>query len=359
MENLENLKRFWKNKKIFITGHTGFKGTWLSVILNYLGSKIYGYSLLPQKNSLFNQTKIKHFLYSNISGNLNDIKKLKKAMMKAKPEIIFHLAAQPLVIESYNKPITTFESNVLGTANVLECIRSIKSIKSVLIITTDKVYKINKNNKSYKETDYLDGIDPYSASKVGAEIITSSYIKSFFYNSKLKHKISTVRAGNVIGGGDFSKNRLIPDIIKGINTKKRIIIRNPNNIRPWQHVLDPLVGYLILAEKQYKNKLTQINHSWNFGPNQNNFKKVKDVIRYILKIHKFKFRVLKNNKYKETNVLKLNSSKAKKILKWSSKWSLSKALDKTLDWNVKVKKGGSPKSICEHQFLMYINKKKS
>ncbi len=359
MESLKDLKKFWKNKKVFITGHTGFKGTWLSIVLNYLESKIYGYSLVPQKNCLFNKAAVKKLMFSHTHGDINNINKLKKNIIKAKPEIVFHLAAQPLVIDSYNKPLQTLRTNIMGTANLLESIRSVKSIKAVLIITTDKVYKIQKKNRKYKELDRLEGDDPYSASKVGAEIVTNSYIKSFFKNSKLRSKISTVRAGNVIGGGDYSNNRLVPDIIKGINLKKRIIIRNPNNIRPWQHVLDPLIGYLILAKRLYKNKVDQKNSSWNFGPNKNNFQKVSDVIKYILRIEKFKFKIIKNKNYKETNILKLDSSKAKKILKWSSKWSLSETLNKTLEWNKLVKKGVSPKYICEQQFLMYINKKKS
>ena len=181
------------------------------------------------------------------------------------------MAAQPLVIESYKNPLETFNTNIIGTLNLLESIRNVKSVKSVIIVTTDKVYKINKKNKSYKELDQLGGFDPYSASKVGAEIITDSYIQSFFKNSILKNKISTVRAGNVIGGGDFSKNRLVPDIIFAINNRKKLKIRNPQYIRPWQHVLDPLLGYLILAKKQYLNKINYNQHAWNFGPSNKNF----------------------------------------------------------------------------------------
>jgi CDP-glucose 4,6-dehydratase len=356
MENIDNLKKFWNKKKVFITGHTGFKGTWLSIMLKYLNSKVYGYSLRPEKKSLFNKSGIAKDLALNTYSDIQNIDKLEKSIKKSKPEIIFHLAAQPLVLESYSKPLKTFNTNVIGTLNLLECIRKIKSVKSVIIITTDKVYKINKKNKSYKEIDQLSGYDPYSASKVGAEIVTESYIKSFFYNSKLQKKISTVRAGNVIGGGDISKNRLIPDIIKAINSRRKITIRNPNHIRPWQHVLDPLMGYLILAKKQYEKKINNEIHSWNFGPNKSNFKKVIDIVKYVKSLQNFNFTLLKTKKFKETNILKLNSMKARKKLNWVSKWNLTESLKKTLEWNTSLKNGDQVREICEKQFLNYIKK---
>ena len=358
MESLENLKKFYNKKKIFITGHTGFKGTWLCIILNYLNSNIYGYSLSPEKNSLFNKSKIIKNLSSNTYADINNISELKKKIRLSKPEIIFHLAAQPLVIDSYKEPLKTFNTNIMGTGNLLECLRNTKSVKSVVIITTDKVYRIKKKNKNYKELDELGGFDPYSMSKVGAEILTDSYIKSFFKNSKLQNKVSTVRAGNVIGGGDFSKNRLVPDIINSINNKNKLKIRNPNHIRPWQHVLDPLIGYLILAKKQYKNNINNDReHAWNFGPNKDSFKKVIDVVKYIQQIENFNYIFIKNKKFHETNTLKLNSDKAKKKLNWSCQWNLLETLKKTIEWNEITKKGVSAKNICEQQFLMYINKK--
>ena len=289
MENIKRLKKFWSKKRVLITGHTGFKGSWLSIILTYLNSTVDGYSLKPKKNSLFNKSMILQKLNSNTYANINDSTRLKKKIRDCKPEIIFHLAAQPLVIESYKDPLKTLNTNIIGTANLLESIRNIKSIKSVVIITTDKVYKIKKNNRLYKELDQLGGFDPYSASKVGAEIVVESYIKSFFENSNLRNRISTARAGNVIGGGDFSENRLIPDIVSAINNKKKLKVRNPNHIRPWQHVLDPLMGYLILAEKQYTNKMDNNEHTWNFGPKKNNFKKVIDIVKYIKTSQQFEY----------------------------------------------------------------------
>ena len=357
MENLDSLKKFWGKKKVFITGHTGFKGSWLSIILTYLNSTVHGFSLKPKKNSLFNKSMISKNLRSNTYADINNIKKLKKKIRQYNPEIIFHLAAQPLVLDSYKEPLKTFNTNIIGTLNLLEIIRKVKSVKSVVIITTDKVYKITKNNKIYKEFDQLGGIDPYSASKVGAEIVVDSYIKSFFKNLNLKNRVSTARAGNVIGGGDFSQNRLVPDIINAINNNKKLNIRNPNHIRPWQHVLDPLMGYLILAKGQYTNSIDNKEHAWNFGPNESNFKKVIDIVKYIKKRQHFKFSILKTKNLKETNILKLNSIKAKKKLSWFSKWNLAQSLEKTLEWNKNTKNGISAKDMCERQFLLYLNKK--
>lgn len=358
MENLNDLKKFYKNKRIFITGHTGFKGTWLSIILSYLNANIFGYSLAPEKKSLFEITKIKNKFSSNTYATISNIKNLKKKMKMSNPEIVFHLAAQPLVIESYKKPLETFNTNLIGTLHLLECLRDIKSIKSVIIVTTDKVYKINKKNKSYKEFDQLGGIEPYSVSKVGAEIATACYIKSFFQNSKLKNRISIARAGNVIGGGDFAKNRLVPDIIKCINNKKKLKIRNPNHVRPWQHVLDPIVGYLILAKKQYVKKINDNNEfAWNFGPKKQNFKKVYEVVKHIQKFESFKYSIDKKKNFHEAPFLKLDSTKAKLKLDWICKWNLSKAIKRTVEWNRDIKENFSPKNKCVQQFLMYINNK--
>ena len=350
-------KKFWIGKKVFITGHTGFKGSWLIIILNKLRAKIYGYSLKPKKKSLFNQSKISKNLSSNTYADIENINLLKNKLKIAKPEIVFHLAAQPLVIESYKNPLKTFKTNIMGTVNLLECLRDIKSVKSVVIITTDKVYKINKKNKTYKELDELGGLDPYSSSKVGAEIVVNSYIKSFFQKTNLKNKISTVRAGNVIGGGDYSDNRLIPDILKSINNKSKLEIRNPNSIRPWQHVIEPLVGYLILAEYQFKGKIFENNNVWNFGPNKKNFKKVIDVIKIVKKLKFFNCSINENNIFEETAILKLNSDKAKNKLKWFSKINLEASLKEVFDWNHQVNNNNTAKEVCEKQFLMYINKK--
>tara|TARA_B100000780_G_scaffold102603_1_gene71767 strand:- start:5006 stop:6079 length:1074 start_codon:yes stop_codon:yes gene_type:complete len=350
-----NLKNFWKNKNVFITGHTGFKGTWLSLFLNLQGAHIFGYSLKPKKISLFNQTKSAKFCKKNFYSDINNLKKLKKNLSKSRPEIIFHLAAQPLVSESYSDPVKTFNINIMGTVNLLEAARNVKSIKSIVIITTDKVYKINNSNKSYDENDEVGGKDPYSSSKACAEIIVNSYIESFTKKSNLNNKVSTARSGNVLGGGDYSKNRLLPDILSAINHNKELIIRNPQHVRPWQHVIEPLYGYILLAQKQYEEKINTSNHAWNFGPKKSNFVKVSEIIKKIKKIKKLKKTIVKKSNMRETKILKLNSNKAIKNLKWKSKWNIDQTLEKIITWNDLSKKSKNIKNICEEQIVDYLN----
>ena len=354
MDNIKILKKFWKGKKVFITGHTGFKGSWMCILLNMLSSRIYGYSLKPKKISLFNQTNCKKFIKKSYYENINDVKKLEKRINDVKPDILFHLAAQPLVSQSFIDPLETFNTNIIGTINVLNSVRKNKSLKSVVIITTDKVYKIKKTNKYYSEKDELGGNDPYSASKVCAEIVTLSYINSFFKKTNIKNKISTARSGNVIGGGDYSKNRLIPDVIKIINSKKIFELRNPNHIRPWQHVIEPILGYLNLAQSQYQKKIIDINPNWNFGPNKKSFVKVIDIIKKIQKIKKIKVKIKTKQNFFETEVLKLDSKKAKKFLKWYPKWDLNKSISNVIEWNDLFRKSKNAKKICEDQITNYL-----
>ena len=348
-------KNFWKNKKVFITGHTGFKGTWLSLFLNLQGAHIFGYSLKPKKLSLFNQTKSAGFCKKNFYSDINNLQKLKKNLLESRPEIIFHLAAQPLVSESYSDPVKTFNTNIIGTVNLLEAARNVNSVRSIVIITTDKVYKINNSNKGYVENDEVGGKDPYSSSKACAEIIVNSYIESFTKKSTLKNKISTARSGNVLGGGDYSKNRLVPDILSAINQNKELIIRNPQHVRPWQHVIEPLYGYILLAQKQYEKKINISNHAWNFGPRKNNFVKVSKIINKINKIKKIKKVIFKKSDMKETKILKLNSNKAVKNLKWKPKWNIDQTLEKIITWNDLSKKNKNIKNICEEQIVDYLN----
>ena len=245
-------KNFWKNKKVFVTGHTGFKGSWLCLLLNYLGAQVTGYSLTPKtKPSLYNLANIKKHIKKSIIADVRDYNKLFNSVKKSQCSIVFHMAAQPLVRESYQHPKETFDTNFSGSLNILECVKNLKKIKTAIIITTDKVYDITKN-KIFKETDPLNGLDPYSSSKVCVEFLYNSYFKSFFSNKK--QMVATVRAGNVIGGGDYSSDRLIPDIFKSIASKKKFYLRNPNSVRPWQHVLEPLAGYMILAQNIHKKK---------------------------------------------------------------------------------------------------------
>ena len=347
-------KNFWKNKKVFITGHTGFKGSWLSLFLNYLGADVTGYSLAPNsKPSLFNLAKIKNVIKKSIIADVRDYKRLNSELDKSKATIVFHLAAQPLVRLSYIHPKDTFDVNFTGTLNILHAIKKIQRIKTGIIITTDKVYDISKN-KIFKEEDTLKGSDPYSASKVCVEFLYNSYQKSFF--SKSNKMIATVRAGNVIGGGDYSLDRLIPDIYKSSLKNKQILIRNPNAIRSWQHVLEPLCGYLLLAENIHNKKINKLEQHWNFGPNLSSCKSVKYLTQYLSR--KLKLKIVldkkKSNLFKpETSILRLSNYKSRKFLSWHPKWSINKSLDKILQWNEDVKYKNTS-DVCVDQIKEYL-----
>ena len=349
-------EKFWKKKKVFITGHTGFKGSWLCIFLKFLGAEVTGYSLKPKtKPSLYNLAKINRIIKKSVIADVRDYKRLYREIKNSNATIVFHLAAQPLVRYSYLLPKETFDTNVLGSLNILECVRKIKKIKSSIIITTDKVYD-NSKNKIFKETDKLGGVDPYSSSKVCVEHLFSSYINSFFKKSQ-NQKLATVRAGNVIGGGDYSEDRIIPDIYRFAKKNKKIILRNPNSTRPWQHVLEPLSGYLLLAEKLSKNKLNKVYQSWNFGPNISNCKSVKYIADYFAKFLKLKIKIAKNNSkdFKpETSYLRLSNYKARKVLKWHPRWSLNKSLNKILEWNNNPK-SKDYKKMCENQIRNYLS----
>jgi len=325
-----NKLSFFKGKKIFITGHTGFKGSWLSYILFLSGAKVTGYSLRPKnKNDNFYllnlDKKIKNY-YCDVRNR----KSLETAIVNCKPQIVFHLAAQALVKESYKNPYFTFKTNVVGTMNMLEILTGLKSLRSAIIITSDKCYKNLEKKTGYSETDEIGGEDPYSASKAAAENIFYSYLKSFFKNKK-KIGLVSVRAGNVIGGGDWSNDRIIPDLVKSIMNKKKFVIRNPKSTRPWQHVFDLLNGYLLISQKIYANN--KFNGSWNFGPNRSHIKVI-EVIGKLLKnmgINKI-FYIKPDKTIKETKLLSLKIDKSKKILKWKPKLDIKKTLEMTAEW---------------------------
>ena len=346
---------FWKNKRVFITGHTGFKGSWLCIFLNLLGAKIVGYSLKPKSQpNLFDLAKVKKILQKSVIADVRDYKKLYSEIKRSNANILFHLAAQPLVRYSYLYPKKTFDTNMSGTLNILECVRKIKKVRSTIIITSDKVYDIS-NNKIFKETDKLGGTDPYSVSKVCCEYIFSSYINSFF-KENFKQRLATVRAGNVIGGGDYSEDRLIPDIYASAKKTKKIILRNPQSVRPWQHVLEPLSGYLILAQYLYNNKLREQIQNWNFGPNLSSCKSVRYVAERFAKALNLKIKIFKskNKIFKsETNLLRLNNLKSRKYLNWKPKWKLNKSIDKIIDWN-REKQNKKPINICEEQIKEFL-----
>ena len=324
---------FWKNKSVFITGHTGFKGSWLTLMLKNLGANIYGYALNPITNpNFFDGLKLGNLLNNDLRDDILDYKKLVKAITKAKPDILFHLAAQSSVLESYNNPASTVSTNVMGTANVLEAVRKIKSIQSVVIVTTDKVYQNLEEGIPFKEDSKLGGHDIYSSSKAACEILTQSYIKSFFFESKCN--VATVRSGNCIGGGDWTKDRIIKDCVESFVKNKPLIIRNPNSTRPWQHVIEPLFGYLKLAEKLYISKNNKFVGSWNFGPNRKNLK-VLDLANIGKKIFKSNSKIIinkKSKKFYESKYLALNSKKAMAMLGWKIMLSNKLSLQFTFDW---------------------------
>ena len=332
--NFKSLSKFWKGKKVFLTGHTGFKGSWFTIFLNLLGAKVAGYSLKPNINpNLYDLAKLDEEIHKTTFGDIRDYSKLKNSIKKFSPDFVVHMAAQSLVRESYVNPKYTYEVNTLGTVNILNILNELKFIKSALIITTDKVYLNNNKKSHYEENDLLGGFDPYSNSKSCAELVVNSYNQSFFEEKNIF--VATARAGNVIGGGDFSKDRILPDYIRSLLKKKRLILRSPNSIRPWQHVIDPLYGYLLLLMKLYKKeKIT--NNGFNFGPKKSNNKSVNDVINLINKDFKNSVRVIKKIKssknYHESKILMLNSDKSKKILNWQTKYNLEQSIKLTSFW---------------------------
>ena len=322
----------FKNKKVLITGHTGFKGSWLSLWLKNLNSNVLGVSLnIPTTPSHYNALGLRNEI-RNEFVNIRDLTKLKKIFRKFKPDFVFHLAAQPLVKYSYENPELTFNTNSIGTLNVLECLRETKKNCIAVIITSDKVYKNKEIKRGYKENDILGGVDPYSASKASAELIIDSYFNSFLkYKKNLR--IGMARAGNVIGGGDWSENRLIPDCIKSWSINSTVKIRNPYSTRPWQHVLDAVYGYLLLAIKLKKNRKLN-GQAFNFGPSaQNNFKVI-DILKLMKKFWKsikWNINVKKNNHY-ESSLLKLNSNKSKKYLNWKANLNFVESVKYTIEW---------------------------
>jgi len=349
-------ENFWKNKKILITGHTGFKGSWLTIWLKKLGADVIGFSnSIPTNPSLFEIADIEDGIKS-VVGDIQNYEFLKETISKYEPEIIFHMAAQSLVIRSYSNPIDTFSTNVMGTVNLLYAIKETKKSKVVINVTSDKCYENNESLEGYSEDDPMGGYDPYSSSKGCAELITKSFRKSFFgSDSKNNVGLASVRAGNVIGGGDWGENRLIPDIIRAVKNKENMKIRNPNAIRPWQHVLDPLNGYINLAEKLWDDQ-TQYSEGWNFGPEKNEVKSVSWIIKKFNDLWKNKMNwEIDNNELHEASNLILNCQKAKSKLGWNSKINTETALKWTIEWYEKFFDGKNMREITEEQIVEFQN----
>lgn len=328
---------FYNGKKVFITGHTGFKGSWLCRILMNAGAQVTGYSLdPPTEPSLYRIAGIEKGITS-IIGDIRDYKALNDAINQSQPEIIFHLAAQPIVRDSYRNPVYTFETNIMGTVNILECARNCESVKSVLNVTTDKVYLNREWEWGYRENEMLDGYDPYSNSKSCSELVTHSYKNSFFDEKGVA--VSTARAGNVIGGGDFANDRIIPDCVRAAFSNQEILVRNPNSIRPYQHVLEPLFAYLMIAEKQFEDG--SYAGYYNVGPDEGNCIQTGELVDYFIKYwgEGIRMTVGNVNGPHEANFLKLDCSKIKRVFGWKPCWSAEKAVEKTVEWTRTWQKG--------------------
>lgn len=358
MQNYQDICNFYKGKRVLITGHTGFKGSWLSFWLKKMGAIVVGYSLDPKtEEDFFVSTKLHNHII-DARGDIRNFVNLAEIFKANKPEIVFHLAAQPLVSRAYTDPYETFETNIMGTVNLLKAFQLNISSKTCLIITTDKVYKNEEKNRGYKEKDKLGGHDPYSASKAAVELIVESWRSSFFSGKENFKSISTVRAGNVIGGGDWSEDRLIPDLFKSIISDSDFEVRNPNSIRPWQHVLEPLYGYLILAYKMSIDKFSY-NDSYNFGPKETLQKTVFQLVNDIAKLSNFNKIVIKDQlNIHETKILKLNSSKVSKVLGWSSRLTYLETIKMINEWySNKMKKDYY--EMANKQIDFYISKIKN
>lgn len=324
--------QFWKNKKVLITGHTGFKGGWLSVWLNQLGAKVYGYSLIPENApNLYTVLNIEDIIEESIIGDIRDFNEFRKRLLQIEPDIILHLAAQPIVRTSYVDPILTYQTNVDGTINLLQIARELKNLKVLVNVTTDKVYLNREVNYAYVENDQLGGFDPYSCSKACSELITSSFRSSFF--DQLNISIATARAGNVIGGGDWSADRIIPDAFRALSNNENLLVRSPNSIRPWQHVLEPLFGYILLCQKLYfYNPLN--NSAWNFGPSDENGVDVLTIVNMLKNLlgDSFNFEISEKVKLHEAQILKINSAKSNLELNWYPKWDIQSTILETTSW---------------------------
>lgn len=366
MEDMVNA--FWQRRKVFLTGHTGFKGSWLALWLDQLGADVMGYALPPHTTpNLFTMAEVAGGMTSVI-GDLSALEQLKASLVRHRPEIVLHLAAQSLVRASYQDPIRTYETNVLGTARLLEAVRACDSVRAVVIITTDKVYENQEWVWAYRENDPLGGHDPYSNSKACAEFVTRAYRDSFFPPAKYaEHKvaIASARAGNVIGGGDWAADRLIVDIIRAFTSGETLRIRNPNATRPWQHVLEPLRGYLTLAEKLYEHG-PQFSGAWNFGPHYSDAQSVQWIVEHLAarwaalsSAAPPRWQVDDGPHPHEANMLKLDWTKASRDLVWSPSLSLPEALDFTLDWYRDVQAGHNARQKCLTQLNQYQQKLES
>ncbi len=343
---------FWRDKTVFLTGHTGFKGGWITHWLYELGASVHGYSLEPPTQpNFFTETKLQKRLAGSTIADIRDLAALTSSLKIAKPDIIFHMAAQPLVRESYNTPIETFAANVMGTVNLLEAARQVGTAKAIVNITTDKSYENKEWLWPYRENDRLGGRDPYSASKACAEIAAAAYRSSFLAEAGIH--LASVRAGNVIGGGDWASDRLIPDFLRALDAAEILKIRSPTAIRPWQHVLEPLSGYLLLAQKLYRDG-SAFAEAWNFGPDDADAKPVSWIVdRLCDRTPSAKWQTENAVHPPEAGLLKLDSSKAKAKLGWAPRWNLEASLNKTMEWHQAWRNREDMAAITTEQIQAY------
>jgi CDP-glucose 4,6-dehydratase len=357
LEGVELNSRFWHGKRVLVTGHTGFKGAWLSEWLVLLGARVSGYALAPPTEpALFDQLglagRVKHRL-----GDIGDLSALQKCVRDAEPEIVFHLAAQSLVRRSYRDPLETYRSNVMGTAHLLEACRGVRGLRSIVVITTDKCYENREWYWAYRENEALGGYDPYSSSKACAELVTASYRQTFFNPDAAPDvaRVASARAGNVIGGGDWADNRLIPDVVRACSHNRAVLIRYPDAIRPWQHVLEPLRGYLMLAERLFGEQGSAWAEAWNFGPREDDAQSVRWVLeRFAALWPKVRWQQDDAEQPHEAGVLKLDCSKARMRLGWQQKLSLPKALQLTVEWYQTSAAGGDLAALTRRQIGEYM-----
>jgi CDP-glucose 4,6-dehydratase len=354
MEGLEVMTDFWQGKKVFLTGHTGFKGGWLSLWLKSLGAEVYGYALTPPTTpNIYEMAKVETSLVASNIADIRDASSLEMAMLAAQPDIVFHLAAQPLVRYSYAEPVETYSVNVMGTVNLLEAVRKVSSVRAVVNVTTDKCYENKEWVWPYREDEAMGGYDPYSSSKGCSELITAAYRRSFLSGPGVA--VASARAGNVVGGGDWAGDRLIPDFLRAADQNKILIIRTPNAVRPWQHVLEPLSGYMLLAEQLYVHG-GDFAQAWNFGPSDEDARSVTWILDKLVSIvPNTSWKVDQQPQLHEASYLKLDSSKAKTYLGWQSRWDLETALQKIIDWHRAWREGADMRNFSLKQISEYQN----